>query len=100
MENEKKHLPVFGIGPILCFPMAIISAVAIFLSIKGIIPFVIENKVIKYIFIVLGIALIVEGLACFFGVDFGGGDDFVAQHGLYGPQVGAALEQMSGKGVA
>ena len=60
MENEKKHLPLFGIGPILCFPMAIISAAAIFLSIKGLIPFVIENKVIKYIFIVLGIVLIIE----------------------------------------
>lgn len=73
MENEKKHLPLFGIGPILCFPMAIISAAAIFLSIKGLIPFVIENKVIKYIFIVLGIVLIIEGLVCFFGADFGGG---------------------------
>ena len=46
---------------------------AIFLSIKGLIPFVIENKVIKYIFIVLGIVLIIEGLVCFFGADFGGG---------------------------
>ena len=73
MENEKKHLPLFGIGPILCFPMAIISAAAIFLYIKGLIPFVIENKVIKYIFIVLGIVLIIEGLVCFFGADFGGG---------------------------
>ena len=35
--------------------------------------FVIENKVIKYIFIVLGIVLIIEGLVCFFGADFGGG---------------------------
>lgn len=28
----KKYLPVLGIGPILRFPMAIISAIAIFLS--------------------------------------------------------------------
>lgn len=73
MNNQKKHLPVFGIGPILCFPMAVISAVAIFMSAKGIIPFVIENKAIKSIFIILGFLLIIEGLVCFFGADFGGG---------------------------
>jgi len=73
MENEKKHLPVFGIGPILCFPMAVISAIAIYMSIKGLIPFAIENNVVKCVFIVLGIALIIEGLVCFFGADFGGG---------------------------
>lgn len=73
MENEKKHLPVFGIGPILCFPMAVISAIAIFLSIRGMIPFVIENNAIRSIFIVFGIVLIVEGIVCFLGADFGGG---------------------------
>lgn len=45
--NNKKHLPVFGIGPILCFPMAIISVIAIFMSVKGLIPFTIENIVVK-----------------------------------------------------
>lgn len=73
MRNDKKHLPVFGIGPILCFPMAIISAITIYMSIKGLIPFAIENNVVKCVFIVLGIALIIEGLVCFFGADFGGG---------------------------
>lgn len=73
MEDDKKHLPILGIGPILCFPMAVLSAVAIIASIKGLIPFAIENKAVKYIFIVLGIILIIEGLVCFFGADFGGG---------------------------
>ena len=73
MGNDKKHLPVFGIGPILCFPMAVISAIAMYMSIKGLIPFAIENNVVKCVFIVLGIALIIEGLVCFFGADFGGG---------------------------
>ena len=73
MKNEKKHLPLFGIGPILCFPMAVISAIAIFLSVREIIPFAIENNVVKWVFIVVGIALIIEGLVCFFGADFGGG---------------------------
>ena len=53
--------------------MAIISAVAIFMSMKELIPFVIENKVVKSIFILLGVILIVEGLVCYFGADFGGG---------------------------
>lgn len=73
MENKKNHLPILGIGPILCFPMAIIATVAIIMSVKGFIPFTIENKFVKCIFIVLGIVLIIEGLLCFFGADFGGG---------------------------
>lgn len=73
MEKEKKHLPVFGIGPILCFPMVILSAIAIILSANGAIPFVITNKPCKIVFGVMGILLIIEGLICFFGADFGGG---------------------------
>ena len=26
MNNKKGHLPVFGIGPALCYPMALLSA--------------------------------------------------------------------------
>lgn len=70
---DKNHLPIFGIGPLLCFPMAMVSAVAIFLSIKGIIPFVIQNKIIRISFMVMGILLIILGLVCYFGADFGGG---------------------------
>ena len=33
-------------------------------------------------------------------VDFGGGDAFVAEHLLYGTQVGASFEQVGGKTVA
>ena len=69
----KKHLPIFGIGPILCFPMAVISAIAIFLSVRGLVPFVIENEIIKIVFNVIGVLLIIEGLICFFGADFKGG---------------------------
>lgn len=73
MKNKKGHLPLFGIGPALCFPMAILSAIGILLSAKGIIPFAISNKTVVCIFTVIGIALIAEGLICFFGADFGGG---------------------------
>ena len=34
------------------------------------------------------------------GVELGGGYAFVAQHALYGTQVGTAFKQMGGKGVA
>ena len=34
------------------------------------------------------------------GVELGGADAFVAQHHLYGAQVGAAFEQVGGEGVA
>ena len=73
MDTEKKHLPILGIGPILCFSMAVISAIAIILSIKGIIPFAICNKPVMIPFILIGVLLIIEGLICFFGADFGGG---------------------------
>ena len=33
-------------------------------------------------------------------INFGGGDGFMSQHALDGPQVGAAFPQMGGKGVA
>ena len=68
-----KHLPLFGIGPLLCFPQALVTAVGIFLSSKGILPFKIENKAIQIIMLVVGIILIIEGLVCYFGADFGGG---------------------------
>ncbi len=34
------------------------------------------------------------------GVDLGGGDIGVAEHGLHASQIGAALDQMGGEGVA
>ena len=73
MDDKKKHLSILGIGPILCFPMVFISVIAVFLSIKGIIPFTISNKLAKILFIVVGVLLIIEGLICYLGADFGGG---------------------------
>ena len=73
MENKKNHLPLFGIGPILCFPMAVISAIGIWLSVKGIIPGTISNSTCIWIFRVLGVLLLIEGFVCFFGADYNGG---------------------------
>ena len=43
MNNKKGHLPVFGIGPALCYPMALLSA--------GDFPLNSENRVVIKIFL-------------------------------------------------
>lgn len=35
-DQKKEHLPLYGIGPILCFPMIVLTAVGVFLSEKKI----------------------------------------------------------------
>lgn len=70
--EEKKHLPIYGIGPALCSPMAILSAIGIYLSNKGYIPGVIENRVIRIVMLILGILLIIEGIVLFFCADLNG----------------------------
>lgn len=72
MKKTKDHLPVYGIGPALCFPMAIFSTIGIWLSIKGIIPGKIENNAVRICMIVIGILLIIEGIVLFLGADLNG----------------------------
>lgn len=72
MNKEKKHLPLYGIGPALCCSMALVTAVCIWLANKGYIPGKIDNKVIKWIILIIGIALIIEGVVLFFGADLNG----------------------------
>ena len=68
-KNEKKHLPLYGIGPALCCSMALVTAVCIWLANKGYIPGKIDNKAIKLVLLIIGIALIIEGIVLFFGAD-------------------------------
>lgn len=70
MKND--HLPIYGIGPILCYPMALLSAIGIFLSAKGMIPGKVSNKAIIIVMIILGILLIIEGVVLFFCADLNG----------------------------
>lgn len=74
MRNTKRknHLPLYGIGPALCFPMAVLSAVGIWLAGRGVIPGAIGNPVVNWILTIFGILLILEGLALFFGADLNG----------------------------
>lgn len=81
-KKERNHLPLYGIGPALCCPMALITAVGIWLANKGYVPGAIDNKVIKCAFIIVGILLIIEGVALFFGADLNGKlqEDIKANH--------------------
>ena len=71
MKN-REHLPLYGIGPALCYPMAVLSAVGIWLSVKGVLPGAIENRAARIIMLVIGIVLIAEGVLLFFGADLNG----------------------------
>lgn len=71
-RKKKNHLPLYGIGPALCFSMALVTAVGIWLARKGFIPGEINHAVIKWIFLILGIALILEGILLFLGADLNG----------------------------
>lgn len=71
-NNKKEHLPTYGIGPILCFPMAALTAVGIFLSEKNYIFGKISDNTVNTILFIIGIFLIIEGVALFFGADAGG----------------------------
>ena len=71
-SKEKNHLPVYGIGPLLCSPMAMLTAVGIYCSSKGILPGVVENKAINIVLLVAGILLILEGIVLFFAADLNG----------------------------
>ena len=40
-----------------------------------------------------------KAFSAYMRVDLGGGDVGMAQHDLYGPQIGAALQEVAGEGV-
>lgn len=70
--NNKEHLPVYGIGPLLCFPLMIIMLVLFVLSLMEIIPTTNFTSGINTVLLVMGIILIVVGVVLFFGADAGG----------------------------
>lgn len=71
-SEKKEHLPLYGIGPALCYPMAVLSAVGIWLAACGAIPGAIEKSIARWVLTIVGIALILEGLTLFFGADLNG----------------------------
>lgn len=72
MEKKTGHLPVVGIGPLLCLPVVVLTAAGVTASAFGIIPCAVENGAAKTVMLVIGILFIVIGIALFFGADAGG----------------------------
>ncbi len=70
--SSKKHLPLYGIGPILCLPMAVLTAIGIYCSSKALISGLIENKTVNIILYIIGTLLIIEGIILFFAADLNG----------------------------
>lgn len=59
MENEKKHLPLYGVGPVIVYGQMIFTATAIILAIKFNIKY--EIELLKIPFIIIGIFFICFG---------------------------------------
>lgn len=71
MKN-KNHLPLYGIGPILCLPLAITMIILFKLSVKKIIPTTNFRHNINSILLVIGIVFIVGAVVLLIGCDTGG----------------------------
>jgi protein-S-isoprenylcysteine O-methyltransferase Ste14 len=71
MKN-KKHLPLYGIGPILCLPLAIITFILFLLSLNNKIPTTNFGQIINTIFGVIGVVFIIGAVALLIGCDTGG----------------------------
>lgn len=71
MKN-KKHLPLYGIGPILCLPLAIITFILFLLSLNNKIPTTNLGQIINTIFWIIGIVFIIGAVALLIGCDTGG----------------------------
>lgn len=61
MKNEKKHLPMIGVGPIIVTPQLIVTAVAIILSEIGKFPSI-RIDWMRIPFAIIGILLILFGI--------------------------------------
>lgn len=71
MQN-KKHLPLYGIGPILCLPLAIIMVILFLSSLNNKIPTTDFGHSINSIIIVIGTIFIIGALVLLIGCDTGG----------------------------
>jgi len=68
-ENEQKHLPVIGVGPLIVIPQLVVTALAIILSEMGII-YSLQIKELKIPFIIIGSILILLGAWLWFSSNF------------------------------
>ncbi|MBR5512525.1 MAG: isoprenylcysteine carboxylmethyltransferase family protein [Ruminococcus sp.] len=70
MKNNK-HLPVYGIGPILCVPLAVVMGIFFILSIRGKICSTDLGGVVNSILSIVGYIIILLGIILCLGADKG-----------------------------
>ena len=68
MKN-KNHLPIYGIGPVLCVPLAVVTIILFILTIKEKIPSTDFRQVINSILFAVGCIIIILGIALCIGTD-------------------------------
>ena len=69
MKENKKHLPVIGVGPVIVVPQVVLSAAGIFISIKEFLSFA-RISAFRIPFTVLGVVLIILGLCLWVYANF------------------------------
>lgn len=66
MQN-KEHLPVYGVGPLIVIPQVVLTAVGIIMSVCGLMK---KISVPKIPFIIAGIILIVSGVYMWYSANY------------------------------
>jgi protein-S-isoprenylcysteine O-methyltransferase Ste14 len=59
--NEEEHMPIFGIGPFLVFPILLLSFISLIISIYKKIP-IFQIHELNFLFTIIGIILILAGI--------------------------------------
>lgn len=68
---KAKHLPVYGIGPVLCVPLAVVMGILFTMSIKGKIPSTDFGEMVNSILSIVGYIIILLGIVLCLGADKG-----------------------------
>ena len=68
---KAKHLPVYGIGPVLCVPLAVVMGILFTLSINGKIPSTDFGEMVNSLLSIVGCIIILLGIILCLGADKG-----------------------------
>lgn len=68
---KAKHLPVYGIGPVLCVPLAVVMGILFTMSIKGKIPSTDFGEMVNSTLSIVGYIIILLGIILCLGADKG-----------------------------
>ena len=67
--NEKNHLPMIGVGPVIVIPQILLTAAGIVLSQLGVLDFV-NTDMFKIPFAIIGIIMILLGIYMWISANF------------------------------